>query len=74
MKNLGQMPTFHARCKGQKWIFSKIKNIYQKGSGHSADVLKVPNFFPQTPDWQVFHPQSGDFVQLLAKKLDLFVI
>ena len=19
------------------------------------------------PDWQVFHPQSGDFVQLLAK-------
>ena len=39
-----------------------------------ADVLKVPNFFPQTPDWQVFHPQSGDFVQLLAKKLNLFVI
>ena len=35
---------------------------------------KQSNFLSQTPDWQVFHPQSGDFVQFLAKKLDLFVI
>ena len=40
-----------------------------------TDVLKVSNIGNGIiPDWQVFHPQSGDFVQLLAKKLDLFVI
>ena len=40
----------------------------------TADVSTVANIFNEMPDWQVFHPQSGDFVQLLAKKLDLFVI
>ena len=32
------------------------------------DVSFVSNIFRETPDWQVFHPQSGDFVQFLAKK------
>ena len=39
-----------------------------------ADVSLVSNIGNGIPDWQVFHPQSGDFVQFLAKKLDLFVI
>ena len=38
------------------------------------DVSSIANIFNEMPDWQVFHPQSGDFVQFLAKKLDLFVI
>ena len=39
-----------------------------------ADVSIVSNIGNGIPDWQFFHPQSGDFVQFLAKKLDLFVI
>ena len=31
------------------------------------DVLKESNFGNGIPDWQFFHPQSGNFVQLLAK-------
>ena len=40
----------------------------------NADLCLVSNIGNGIPDWQFFHPQSGDFVQFLAKKLDLFVI
>ena len=47
MKNLGKMPnlpTFCAHCKDKKWIFLKIKNTYQKGSGHGKTYFKFFKF------------------------------
>ena len=34
---------------------------------YAADLCLVSNIGNGIPDWQFFHPQSGDFVQFLAK-------